>query len=120
MTVKVFNERKINMFKEAVRPAWVEVNLSNLDYNIKKIREKIGPAREMIGVIKADAYGHGSVECAKVLRENGVKMFAVATLSEAIHLRDNGTQEEDVYKRQLLRVIIPPFDILPVLPFEVS
>ena len=91
MTVKVFNERKINMFKEAVRPAWVEVNLSNLDYNIKKIREKIGPAREMIGVIKADAYGHGSVECAKVLRENGVKMFAVATLSEAIHLRDNGT-----------------------------
>lgn len=94
MTVPVFNERKIKMFKEAVRPAWVEVNLSNLDFNIKKIREKIGPDREMIGVIKADAYGHGSVECAEVLRENGVKMFAVATLAEAIHLRDNGAREE--------------------------
>ena len=94
MTVTIFNERKIKMFKEAVRPAWVEVNLSNLDFNIKKIREKIGPDREMIGVIKADAYGHGSVECAEILRENGVKMFAVATLAEAIHLRDNGAREE--------------------------
>ena len=79
MTVTVFNERKIKMFKEAVRPAWVEVNLSNLDFNIKKIREKIGPDREMIGVIKADAYGHGSVECAGVLRENGVQILGCSS-----------------------------------------
>ena len=55
------------MYKEAIRPAWVEVNLSNLDYNIKNIRAKIGD-RDMIGVIKADAYGHGSVKVAEVLR----------------------------------------------------
>ena len=39
------------MYKEAIRPAWVEVNLSNLDYNIKQIKEKAN-GRELIGVIK--------------------------------------------------------------------
>ena len=63
------------MYKKAIRPAWAEINLTNLDYNIKRIREKVGPDREIIGVIKADAYGHGSIMCAKVLRENGVKTF---------------------------------------------
>ena len=51
------------MYKEALRPVWAEINLSNLDYNIKNIKAKIGD-REMIGVIKADAYGHGSVKVA--------------------------------------------------------
>ena len=49
------------MYKNALRPAWVEINLNNLDFNIKNIKAKIGD-REMIGVIKADAYGHGSVK----------------------------------------------------------
>lgn len=81
------------MYKNALRPAWVEINLNNLDFNIKNIKAKIGD-REMIGVIKADAYGHGSVKVAEVLRENGCKTFAVATLHEAITLRDSGTKEE--------------------------
>ena len=82
------------MYKEAIRPVWVEINLSNLDYNIKSIRKKVGPEHELIGVIKADAYGHGSVKCAEVLRENGVKIFAVATLQEAVTLREAGAKEE--------------------------
>ena len=81
------------MYKEAIRPAWVEVNLSNLDYNIKQIKEKAN-GRELIGVIKADAYGHGSVKCAEVLRKNGVKTFAIATLQEALTLREAGAKEE--------------------------
>ena len=56
------------MYKEALRPVWAEINLSNLDYNIKQIKNKIA-GREMIGVIKADAYGHGSVKVAEVLRK---------------------------------------------------
>ena len=51
------------MYKEALRPVWAEINLTNLDYNIKQIKDKIGD-RQMIGVIKADAYGHGSVKVA--------------------------------------------------------
>lgn len=82
------------MFKDAIRPAWVEVNLSNLDYNIKQIRKKIGADKEIIGVIKADAYGHGAPACAQVLRDNGVTIFAVATLREAVTLREHGAKEE--------------------------
>ena len=81
------------MYKNALRPAWAEINLSNLDFNIKNIKAKIGD-REMIGVIKADAYGHGSVKVAEVLRANGCKTFAVATLHEALTLREGGLTED--------------------------
>lgn len=81
------------MYKNALRPAWVEINLNNLDFNIKNIKAKIGD-REMIGVIKADAYGHGSVKVAEVLRANGCKTFAVATIHEVIALREAGATEE--------------------------
>jgi alanine racemase len=77
------------MYKEALRPVWAEINLSNLDYNIKQIKQKAG-GKEMIGVVKADGYGHGSVEVSKVLLENGVKTLAIATLREAIILREAG------------------------------
>lgn len=81
------------MYKEAIRPVWAEINLSNLDYNIKNIITK-APGKEIIGVVKADAYGHGSVECAKVLAANGCKIFAIATLQEAVTLREGGIEGE--------------------------
>lgn len=82
------------MYKEAKRPAWVEINLSNLDHNIKSIRNKISPDKEIFGIIKADGYGHGAYETYQVLKENGVKTFCVATLHEAAALRDKGVTEE--------------------------
>lgn len=105
------------MFKDAIRPAWAEINLSNLDYNIKSIKAKVA-GRDLIGVIKADAYGHGAVMCAQVLRENGVKTFAVATLHEAITLREAGALEEiiilgltpDMYADTLVK-----YDLTPVV-----
>lgn len=105
------------MFKDAIRPAWAEINLSNLDYNIKSIKAKVA-GRDLIGVIKADAYGHGAVMCAQVLRENGVKTFAVATLHEAITLRETGALEEiiilgltpDMYADTLVK-----YDLTPVV-----
>lgn len=105
------------MYKEAIRPAWVEVNLGNFDYNIKQIKAK-AQGRDLIGVIKADAYGHGSVRCAEVLRSNGVSKFAVATLQEAITLRTAGADEEiiclgltpDMYADTLI-----DYDVTPVV-----
>ncbi len=105
------------MYKEALRPVWAEINLSNLDYNIKQIKNKIA-GREMIGVIKADAYGHGSVKVAEVLRENGCKTFAIATLQEAVTLREAGAKEEiimlgltpDMYADTIVK-----YDITPVV-----
>lgn len=106
------------MYKEAIRPAWVEVNLSNLDYNIKNIKAKVGEDREIIGVIKADGYGHGSVEVANVLRKNGVKTFAVAALSEAIRLREHGVKEDIIMlglTPDLYADTIVQYDITPVV-----
>ena len=85
-----------NMYKNALRAAWAEINVSNLDFNIKKIREKVGPNRKITGIIKADGYGHGSVKVADVLRANGVTSFGVATLSEAIKLRKAGFVTEEI------------------------
>lgn len=105
------------MYKEAIRPAWVEVNLSNLDYNIKQIKEK-AKGRELIGVIKADAYGHGSVKCAEVLRNNGVKTFAIATLQEALTLREAGAKEEIIclgLTPDMYADVIVEHDLTPVV-----
>ena len=112
------------MYKEALRPAWAEIDLKKLDRNIKNIIAKANltapkdSPREVIGVIKADAYGHGAVKCAEVLRKNGVKTFAIATLHEAIELREAGAKEEiimlgltpDMYANTLVE-----YDITPVV-----
>ena len=105
------------MYKNALRPAWVEINLNNLDFNIKNIKAKIGD-REMIGVIKADAYGHGSVKVAEVLRKNGCKTFAVATLHEAVTLREAGAKEEIIIlglTPDMYASTIADYDITPVV-----
>ncbi len=105
------------MYKDAIRPVWAEINLSNLDYNIKSIKAKAA-GRELIGVIKADAYGHGSVKVAEVLRENGVKTFAIATLQEAITLREAGAKEEIIclgLTPDLYADVVVKYDITPVV-----
>lgn len=84
------------MYKEARRPAWVEVNLSHLGHNIRAVQGKLAPGTEIIGIIKADGYGHGAVAVAQVLREAGVRAFGVATLDEAVALRDAGASEDIV------------------------
>jgi alanine racemase len=84
------------MYKDAMRAAWVEVNISNLDFNIKKIKEKVGPGKKITGIIKADGYGHGANKVASVLKANGIDSFGVATLSEAIRLRQAGYMLEEI------------------------
>lgn len=84
------------MIKEILRQSWAEINLSALDHNVKQIKKYLGDECEIIGVVKADAYGHGVQESAKVLAINGVKSFGVATIEEAAELRDVGHEEEIV------------------------
>lgn len=77
-----------------LRPAWAEINLDNLAHNFKEIKRLVGDNVLVTSVIKADAYGHGAVEVAKVLKECGSDKFAVATLSEAMELRKSGIDED--------------------------
>ena len=71
------------------RPVWEEINLDNFENNIKEIK-RVASNKEVIAVIKADGYGHGAIDLAGVLIENGVKRFAVSMLSEAMELINAG------------------------------
>ena len=73
-----------------MRPTIAKIYLDNLRHNLKTIRSKINPSAKMCVAIKADAYGHGAVECAKVALECGSDFFAVAAISEGIQLREAG------------------------------
>ncbi len=64
---------------------WAEINLDALKQNIAKIRE-LSRGKEIIAVVKANAYGHGDVQCAKALNKCGIKHFAVSNLWEAQRL----------------------------------
>ncbi|BEP28258.1 alanine racemase [Helicovermis profundi] len=69
------------------RPVWAEINLDNLANNIREVKRSVKEGTIVTAVIKADGYGHGAIEIADTLLENGADRFAVATLSEAIQLR---------------------------------
>ncbi len=72
-----------------LRPTWVEISLAKLRRNYGRIRALAG-ARRVMAVIKADAYGHGAVPVAKALAACGVDWFGVATVEEALELREAG------------------------------
>ena len=76
------------MFKH-LRPAWAEVNLDNLADNMKEIR-RVSKSKDIIAVVKADAYGHGAIDAAQVFLKNGATRLAVAVISEAAELRESG------------------------------
>lgn len=66
------------------------IDLDAIAYNMTNIKSKAGKETGIIGIIKADAYGHGSVEISKVILENGADWLAVAVVDEGINLRKNG------------------------------
>lgn len=75
--------------EQLLRDTYVEINLDNIAYNMRKIKEVIGKDVAIAAVVKANAYGHGAVDIAPVIMENGSDYLAVATLSEAIELRNH-------------------------------
>lgn len=66
--------------------AWIEIQSSALHHNVSLLRSKLHQT-PIIGIIKANAYGHGMLNIARLLDEVGINFFGVATLSEAISLR---------------------------------
>ena len=65
---------------------WAEINLNALSFNIKQIL-KLVPAKKVMGVIKANAYGHGAAEVLNTLLSFGIENFAVSNVFEALDLR---------------------------------
>lgn len=71
-----------------MRPVWAEIDLDILANNMRNIKKLAGD-KEVMAVVKADAYGHGALDVAPCLLENGASKLAVAMLTEAIELRNN-------------------------------
>jgi len=72
------------------RPTWAEVNLAQLRRNFLALKKRASPGAAMMAVVKANAYGHGAVEVARMFVEAGADQLAVAALGEALELRTAG------------------------------
>lgn len=69
------------------RDSWVEINLENIAYNMSSIRKNTPKGVKLLAVVKADAYGHGSVMIAPTLLASGADMLGVASIDEGVDLR---------------------------------
>jgi alanine racemase len=73
--------------------AWVEIDRGAIITNTRRVRASLAAETSLMAVVKADGYGHGAVTVAEAAREGGAGSFGVATLAEAIELRQAGLTE---------------------------
>lgn len=74
----------------ATRPTWADVSLAALRQNFRTVQKHVGPKVTVCAVVKADAYGHGALECSRALESEGARWLGVTSLDEAIPLREAG------------------------------
>jgi alanine racemase len=76
----------------ATRPTWADVSLAALRQNFRTVQKHVGAGVTVCAVVKADAYGHGAVECSHALEAEGARWLGVTSLDEAIPLREAGVR----------------------------
>ena len=96
------------------RTASALIDLDAFVANIETLRAHVAPAAVMV-VVKADAYGHGMIECARVAREAGADWLGVATPEEALALREAGDRG-----RLLAWLYGPDADLAPLVAADVD
>jgi alanine racemase len=114
-------EKKIRL---ATRPTWAEVSLGTLRKNFRMLQKHVGSEVTICAVVKADAYGHGAVECARALEAEGANWLGVTSLDEAIPLRLAGIQahillmtgfwrgeEEEIIRLHLTPTVWEPWQV---------
>jgi len=70
--------------------SWAEVSRGQIAENFRRVRALVGPEVEIVGVVKADAYGHGAIEVSRVLESEGARWLAVSFIEEGVALRQAG------------------------------
>ena len=80
------------MEEPILRRTWAEIDLDALAHNYQQAGRKIGPNVKYLGVVKADAYGHGAIQVSRKLEQLGADYLAVSSLDEAKELRRAGIQ----------------------------
>lgn len=71
-------------------PTWVEINLGNVKHNVRQIKNRVGPGVCLMLVVKGNGYGHGICQVAEAAAEAGADKFGVASVDEAVILREHG------------------------------
>lgn len=91
------------------RWAWTEIDLNAVRHNAMAVKQCLGAGVRLMAVVKADAYGHGAVRCAKTALNSGADYLGVATVDEAIELR------EALVNAPILVLSQPPMTAIPLL-----
>ena len=73
-----------------LRPSWIDVDLNALAGNCRRVKAMVGAERKMMAVVKANGYGHGAVSVAQVALKHGAEFIGVASVGEALDLREAG------------------------------
>ena len=105
-----FDPEKLSHISELDRRwSWVEVDLNAIRHNVMLAKQKIDRRCRLLAVVKADAYGHGAVRVAKTALNSGAEYLGVATIDEAIELR------EALINAPVLILSEPPIASIPLL-----
>ena len=94
---------------------WAEIHPQNILHNMKMIRDSVPEGTKFLGVVKANAYGHGAWTVAKALEENGADYLAVACIAEAVELREAG-----IRMPILILGVTPQADIPLLLRYDIT
>ena len=110
--------------RAATRPTWADVSLATLRQNFRTVQKHVGTSVTVCAVVKADAYGHGAVECSRALEVEGARWLGVTSLDEAIPLREAGVranillmtgfwrgEESEIVRLQLTPTVWEPWHI---------
>ena len=103
------------------RGAWVEVDLNAIAHNIRVIRKRVGLDRQIMAIVKADGYGHGSVHVARTALKAGVDQLAVSSVEEGVELREHGIEAPILVLSQPPMRAIPyvlAYDLIPTVITE--
>lgn len=84
-------------------PTWAEISLTALRHNFRTVLSYVQPESTVCAVVKSDAYGHGAVQCARAMQQEGAKWFAVTNVDEALPLRKGGITGRILLMGGLLR-----------------
>ncbi len=94
---------------------WANVHLDALEHNIRRLQGYLSDGCRLMGVVKADAYGHGAVTVARRMAACGVDYFAVSNLDEAIELR-----RADVTQPILILSYTPPREATRLAEYAIT
>ena len=112
---RITSKRNIGRLQKKKRRAWIDTDLSALKNNVKELKALLPEDTNIMAVVKANAYGHGDVQVCRTLNKEGIKAFAVASLTEGIRLRKKGIRGEI-----LILGYTPPRDSIQIKKYRLT